>query len=96
MTPARKRPAPIKEADWWAELQRLGLLTDPPVVALAADGFTSRDLAKATGLSIETIARRITRLVEAGVVEYAGKRLEADVTGKTCRRPVYRPVKKQQ
>ena len=74
--------------EWLAELQRVDEKT-------GGDGFTARDLARAKGRSMNWAQSRIRRGVEAGVLVHAGWRVGTKITGDSCQRPIYKPVKRE-
>lgn len=73
---------PIRIDEVLAELARLD--------AEQPEGFTSRELADAMGLSLRTAGERLRVWVRAGRVEYAGDRATQTIRQRGSLTPVYR------
>lgn len=56
------------------------------------DGLSSREVAKALGISHNGATRLIRQAVDTGEMEFAGRRRESRMDGRTSWVPVYRPV----
>jgi predicted ArsR family transcriptional regulator len=58
----------------------------------SAEGFTSEELAAATGVSVKTALARMRALIKAGRLRHAGRRRCVGVDGRPNFTPVYQMV----
>lgn len=57
-----------------------------------SDGFSTADLREAAGIGSTAANRRLRDWIDAGVVEFAGKRPTLNICGSQSMVPVYRKV----
>lgn len=75
----------IKENEWLEEIDRLS--------RRHTDGWTTDEMAAATGLSRETVRARLKQGMLLGIIAHAGFRSGLSIDGKGTRTPVYRRIK---
>lgn len=79
------------------EMQDLLTRLDKAIVGgrAAVDGFSSQEAATAWGCKQNHATSRIGEMIRAGLVEFAGKRLDVSIDQRRMNTPIYRPVKKR-
>jgi len=75
---------PIKVDEWLAALEALE--------SRSVEGFSTEELAEATGVSVKTTLSRMKALVRAGRLRYAGGRRCVGIDGRSKTTPVYQLV----
>jgi hypothetical protein len=76
--------SPIRVDEWQAALEVLA--------SRSADGFTSKELAEATGLSLTTTRIKIGQLLRSGRARLSGHRMGHSIAGRIVYIPVYQLV----
>jgi len=61
----------------------------------AAQGITSEEIIRASGRSEAWVHTRIAMAIQAGTMEYAGRRPGMTVDQRKCMKPVYRLKRKE-